>query len=82
MEICRAFDIFEFMCLIVIIVIGIVAVLAIAYGLWAEWCHGTLKSRISWIKGRTYTYALTLIASVIIWHFIFIAYDYIKSMFC
>lgn len=74
MDICRAFDLFEMICLVVTIVSLLIAFLLLVF-IWTKEIKEIKKEFARWK-------AVRLIIMVLIWMGIFLAYEYIKSMFC
>jgi len=74
MEVCRAFDLFEMICLIVAIVVLLISFLLLMFN-WSKEIKEIKKELSKWTGVR-------FVIIVFIWMAIFLAYEYIKSMFC
>ena len=74
MEICRAFDIFEIVVLVIVILTFLFSFLLLAFN-WTKEIK-EIKKEFSTPK------PISLIIMILCWVAIFFAYKYIKSMFC
>ena len=82
MEVCRAFEIFEIICLVIFIIVCIgVVLVGILLAAWEIKDNTWTDTRKS-IKKRWWKYLLVGVIEVIVFAAIGFAYLYIKSMFC
>lgn len=73
MDICRAFDLFEMVCLVISILVLLIAFVLLI----TNW-----KKTSKEIKKDIPKQIINTIIIIFIWLAVFFAYDYIKSMFC
>ena len=82
MEICRAFDIFELVFMVILIGLLIFMSLGMIYISWYESNYGTPESKAKFFSKPTLKGIFKAVVQAAIFFIIYGAYLYIKSMFC
>ena len=82
MEICRAFNLFEFIWFILLSIAATVTVLNLIITYWNDNRHIKPKSRVPLLSKPSRNEVFQIVAIIVIWILVYLAYFYIKSMFC